>query len=251
MNQQIIHHLTWESRNFKFDAYGYTAQHARFLLEEGWRQHCQQYPDADKNLLNEYAQDIRANTVPLGTCLRDYEPLVSNLLPVRTKGWTAEKIVCAEDNPFFHAYHVPQRRWNGFIMPCFEREEAEWAATYLCFQNENSWQWEGDTLVYIVADGEEGEPYVERNEPFLIEVDGEIKKVWEIIDGLCWMEYGDYDEQLHDWRVKEFDDTGKETRTWHMRGHDVADAHRLAWKCCVEHNVHSFQIDLREDDQFN
>lgn len=66
---------TINTGHFDFTAVGVNANDAKRVLLEGWMEHCNQYPDAERGLMTNLIAggDVQFTFIGLGQCARDYE----------------------------------------------------------------------------------------------------------------------------------------------------------------------------------
>ena len=70
-----IYRSTLETKNFEFEAFGGTPDHARDALSRGLRVHCRQYEISFGDFLTEYGPEIVTREISLGAAYRGYEQL--------------------------------------------------------------------------------------------------------------------------------------------------------------------------------
>jgi hypothetical protein len=61
----------FDTRNFEFIAHGDDEKHCLALLRAAWLEHCRQYPPADPDYLETYADGVRYLDIKSGEIYRD------------------------------------------------------------------------------------------------------------------------------------------------------------------------------------
>jgi hypothetical protein len=70
-----MYRLTFETRNFTFEAFGTSQRECEKALRKGWKKHCKQYPDADKDYLTQCWDSLNLDEISLNSCMRDHDIL--------------------------------------------------------------------------------------------------------------------------------------------------------------------------------